>query len=184
MDWEDYKKESRTDFEDEIYVNEQKDNDLVDEVFDEIMANEDDVEILLSPYLTSSQLEEIIDGVADNDDMERWYDDKVWDADFRDTATGNDCGSKTLSRAKAKDNVQDVLWDSRFRDGATAWGLELDDVLEDPERTDVTARYCALDDQYWDIKEDFIARVRGKLNEKINKMRHDKKKLGEVLLPD
>lgn len=178
MDWEDYKKEVRKDFESAIYGG-HMDYDLYEEIWEQIRENEDDVAILLSPSLTSSQLEQIIDDFSDKDDMEAWFKYQVWDGDdgFRD-ADGI-TGKMTSSRAEAEENIKGVINDSRFLKRSKIYHYESDD----PESVDAIARYCALEDQYWDIKENFIARVRDNLNYQINARRR-RHKLGEVLLPD
>lgn len=176
MNWNDYRKETRHDFEEAIYNDAHEDMDLADSIMEEIQNSEDDFNTLLSPSLTSNQLGCIIDNYADTDDIERGFNDYIWEVNYgvRDSVTGNLSGSYA-GASKAKNNVKDLVWDDDFRYVLAETGMTLEKAFDNPEHTDVLARIYALDEQYWELVEDFNRRAIERLVEKINEMRHDKK---------
>lgn len=141
MNYSDYKDQVYVDFKDTYDDNEIP--ECVDKIWDELELNEDD----LKEKEVGTLIKEYVYGDENFSPIENEFEDVFDDVyQSRGYITGNGSGSYYCSSQRAKDAVKDMMFDSNFiYHLEKAWGYDISELVDEPERLDVLAREYALD---------------------------------------
>lgn len=153
MQWEQYLKETKTDFENLVLEDESHVELNETNIFEFVNAVEQKTEEInpLSAKFSSKQLKILVNKYVDLTKVNEWF-STMWDK-HSDACTHIDC-----SELQAENNVEDILTDERFFvDAIKRFGdkYEHADAIE----LDYIARYIALDSQYYELKQHFVSLI-------------------------